>query len=348
MNSAQSTSSSEDCRPKTVVLHQQTGIGDLIWHLPYIKAIASQSYQGKVTLVAAPSTLAKQIFSAEECIDEIIDYYHLPRSVDRGTQHGSRLSRLSAIVRTLKSKHFERVVALSGRTSRGLISFLSGIPKRAGYGYRWSQRIFLNSPPYIKRLEGKFNPIYHEASAFCIAQGFCDAPILPRITIPEELHQKVAARLAHLPQPIYTLAIGSSEAFKQWGTENYTLLTQALAQRGFGVLLLGGKIDHEMATTIKNSIAFEHQKQVEVMTDTPLLESAAAIKYTNACIGNDTGVSQMASACDRLSFVIIGPRATIDHDPKQHYVVSDKLSSITVQQIINQLESLQAPGFNKV
>lgn len=345
MNLIQTVSPSEDQRPKTVVLHQQTGIGDLIWHLPYIKAIASQSYQGKVTLVAAPSTLAKQIFAPETCIHEIIDYYHLPRSVDRGSQHGSRLSRLRDIVHTLKSKEFERIVLLSGRTSRALIAYLSGIPKRVGYGYSWSQRIFLNSPPYIKRPQGSSNPIYHVATAFCIAQGFCDAPILPRVTIPEESSKRMAERLAHLPKPIYTLAIGSSEAFKQWGEGNYALLAQALADKGFGVLLLGGKMDHEMATSIKNSVTSSRQNQIEIMTDTPIMESAAAIQFTDACVGNDTGVSQLASACDRLCYVIIGPRATIDHDPKQHYVISDKLSNITVQQIFQQLERLPAPGF---
>lgn len=345
MASATTISLSEDKRPRTVVLHQQTGIGDLIWHIPYIKAIAAQSFQGKVSLVAAPSTLAKQILPPEDCIDEFIDYYHLPRSVDRGPEHGSRWNRLCKIVQVLKSKDFERIVMLSGRTSRGLIAFLSGIPKRAGYGYRKSQRIFLNTPPYIKRFEGKSNPVYHDATAFCIAQGFCDAPIIPRMTIPQALDAKVAARLAHLPKPIYTLAIGSSEAFKQWGAENYATLAQALAERGFGVLLLGGKVDHEMASLIKNNITPPYQPHVEVITDTPILESAAAVKYTGVCIGNDTGLAQIASACNCLCYVIMGPRPTLDHDPKQHYVVSEKLSDITVEQIFKQLEQLPAPGF---
>lgn len=341
----QQTSTLEDKRPKTVVLHQQTGIGDLIWHIPYIKAIAKQSHQGKISLVASPSTLAKHILPPENCIDEFIDYYHLPRSVDRDKEQGTRLSRLRDIVKTLKSKKFERIVLLSGRTSRALIAFLSGIPQRSGYGYSWSQRLFLNTPPYIQKPSGSSNPIYHVATSFCIAQGFCDAPILPRVTIPNEAKQKMSQRLAHLPKPIYTLAIGSSEPFKQWGTDNYAKLTQALVEKGFGVVLLGGKIDHEMATNIKSTVLDLHKKQVEIITDTAILESAAAIHYTDACIGNDTGVAQLASACDRLCYVIIGPRATIDHDPKQHYIISDKLSNITVQQIFKQLEQLPAPGF---
>lgn len=345
MNSQNTLIKNEDKRPKTVVLHQQTGIGDLIWHIPYIKAVAKHSHQDQVALVAAPTTLAKQILAPESCINEFIDYYHLPRSLDKDNKRNNRLGRMREIVNTLKSKNFDRIVLFSGRASRGILAAWAGIPQRAGYGYRWTQRLFLNSPPYIKRFEGKSNPVYHDATAFCIAQGFCDAPIIPKMTIPKELETKIHERLKHLPRPIYTLAIGSSEDFKQWGAPNYTELAKNLVSRGFGVLLLGGKMDDPMAKTIKNDILKKYQNQITIITDTPILESAAAVKYTDVCIGNDTGLCQIAAACDCLCYVIMGPRPTLDHDPIQHYVVSDKLLNITTEQVINQLRELPAPGF---
>ena len=345
MNLPHTPSSQTDKRPKTVVLHQQTGIGDLIWHIPYIRAVAKQSQGGQVALVASPTTLARQILSPETCVSEFIDYYHLPRSQDKNHKRSNRLARMREVVCQLKAGQYERIVLFSGRASRGLIAFWAGIPVRAGYGYRWTQRIFLNKPPYIERFAGKSNPVYHDATAFSIAQGFCDAPIIPKMTIPEALETKMAKRLAHLPKPLYTLAIGSSEQFKQWGTENYTHLAQALADRGFGVLLLGGKMDHAMATTIKNAIQQPQQNQIEIITDTPILESAAGVKYTDVCIGNDTGLCQIAAACDCPCYVIIGPRPTLDHDPIQHYVVSDQLLNITTEQVIAQLEQTSAPGF---
>ncbi|RUS65571.1 ADP-heptose--LPS heptosyltransferase 2 [Saezia sanguinis] len=345
MTSQQTAEHTSDQRPKTVVLHQQTGIGDLIWHIPYIRAVAKTSRNDQVALVAAPTTLARQIMAPETCVSEYIDYYHLPRTLDKNNSRKNRLGRMKNIVNTLKGHEFDRIVLFSGRASRGLIACWAGIPQRLGYGYRWTQRIFLNQPPYIERFAGKSNPVYHDATAFCIAHGFCDAPIIPKMTIPQELEAKMARRLAHLPRPLYTLAIGSSEDFKQWGVENYTRLAQALVARGFGVLLLGGKMDHEMATAIQQQIPAAHQHQVEIVTDTPILESSAAVKCTDACIGNDTGLCQIAAACDCLCYIIMGPRPTLDHDPIQHYVVSDRLFNITVDQVMGQLAQTPAPGF---
>lgn len=336
---------SPDKRPKTVVLHQQTGIGDLIWHIPYIRAVAAHSQNNQVALIAAPTTLAKQLLAPEPCVNEVIDYYHLPRTLDKDHKRKNRIARMRQIVDTLKQHQFDRIVLFSGRTSRGLLAFWSGIPQRLGYGYRFTQRIFLNTPPYIDRFLGKSNPIYHEASAFCIAHGFCNSPIVPKMTIPLELQTQLSERLKDLPRPLYTLAIGSSETYKQWGADNYAKLAQTLADRGFGVLILGGKMDHEMALSIQQKITSKRQPQVKMMTDVPILQSAAALKCSDVCIGNDTGLCQIAVACDCLCYVIMGPRPTLDHDPLQHYVLCDQLLNITTDQILAQLAQTPAPGF---
>lgn len=334
-----------DARPYTVVLHQQTGIGDLIWHIPYIRAVAAKSRGNQVALVASPSTLARQIMAPEICIDEFIDYYHLPRNVDRGTDTSTRFSRMHDIIETLRARHFDRIVLFSPRVSRGLIAYRARIPKRLGYGFNWTQRLFLNTPPYIRPYQGKSNPIYHNATAFCIAHGFCEAPILPKIIVPQELIDKMTMRLSALPRPLYALAVGSSEEFKQWGEDRFAELTRALAKRGFGVMLIGGKMDDPMAQRIRNQLAPELQTCVSIVTDTPILESAAAIKCADVFIGNDSGLGQIAAACDCPCYIIIGPRATIDHDPVQRYIVADKLSNIDVAQVFDLLSKTNAAGF---
>ena len=46
-------------------------------------------------------------------------------------------------------------------------------------------------------------------------------------------------RLAHLPRPLYALAIGTSETHKQWGVERFAQLATRLIEQGAGVILLG-------------------------------------------------------------------------------------------------------------
>lgn len=332
-------------RPKTVVLHQQTGIGDLVWHIPYLRAVAQHSANDQIALIAAPTTLAKQLLAPENYISHIIDYYHLPRTLDKKNAKENRLKRMRLFAEQLKREQFERIVLFSGRASRGLLAYWSGIPQRLGYGYRWTQRLFLNTPPYISKYQGNANAIYHEATRFCMAHGFCDQPLRPKIHIPAELIEKVQALINHLPRPLYVLAIGSSEIYKQWGQTNYTELAQKLAQRGFGVLLIGGKIDTQMAQAIKQDIPQPLQQNVAIFTHLPILESAALTRCANVCIGNDTGLCQIAAACDCPCYIILGPRQKLDHDPLQHFIQGKQLHLIHTDQIIDALAKNQSPGF---
>jgi len=81
---------SADSRPRTAVLLQHTGIGDLIWHIQYFKAVANQSQGGQVTVIAQPSTLAKAFLGHEPWVSRIIDHDHRPRRGDgrRGKHAG--------------------------------------------------------------------------------------------------------------------------------------------------------------------------------------------------------------------------------------------------------------------
>ena len=72
-----------DHRPRTVVLLQYTGIGDLVWHIQYFKAVAQHSHGGRVTVVAQPSTLARAFISHEPWVEAVIDHdARAPASAD--------------------------------------------------------------------------------------------------------------------------------------------------------------------------------------------------------------------------------------------------------------------------
>ena len=54
------------------VIHPHRGVGDLMWHLPYIRAIAKQAPTGQVALVTRPSTRADRLLAAEPSVAEVI------------------------------------------------------------------------------------------------------------------------------------------------------------------------------------------------------------------------------------------------------------------------------------
>ena len=325
-----------DNRPRTVVLLQYTGIGDLIWHIQYFKAVAEQSQGGQVTVVAQPSTLTRAFIGKEPWVEAVIDHDHRPRRGEKRKGRHAGLLGMWRMAQQLKQGHFDRIVLFSGRISRGLIAVMSGIPIRIGFGYKPLQRLCLTHGPYIDAYQGSSLAVYPEASAFMVVHGFCPQPIVPSMEPPSDLLLQMQQRLAHLPRPLHAFAIGTSETHKQWGVKRYAELAQRLIERGAGVVLVGGPAEVQLAKDIEALVPQALRHAFAIITDAPVLGSAAALRVADVCVGNDTGMINVAAAVGRPSYVLIGARGTLDQDPERmHNVRAASLSDISVDQVLN-------------
>lgn len=326
-----------DERPRTVVLQQFAGIGDLIWHIPYFREIARKSKNGKVSLIARPSTLARDILAYEEWVEQIIYYDNTTRSQDRRKKKHGGLGGMFRMARELREYKFDRIILFSPRVNRVLLAILAKIPHRLGYGFHWFQRLFLTEGPFIKPYKGPSLAVYRDVSSFAIALGLCTKPIVPKLRVPPEIENKVRQKLAALPPSFYTFAIGTSEPSKQWGAAKFSKLATRLLEKGHGVLLVGGPGEEKLALEIEKSIPSALRHNIGHFTQEHILDSAAAIKISLACIGNDTGAINMSAACDRPAFVLLGDRQPIDHDPLLHILAAPTLDIISVDDVMQRL-----------
>lgn len=328
-----------DTRPRTVVLLQFSGIGDLIWHIVYFKAIAAQSQGGRITVVAQPSTLVKAFLGQAPWVEHIIEHDHRPRRTEKRRGRHAGLTGMWRMAQELRAGKYDRIVLFSGRISRGLVAALSGIPDRRGYGYRWLQRIFLNKGPFIQAHPGPSVAAYPEASAFAVAHGFADQWLRPTLEIPENQMIAMRERLKDLPRPLYALAIGTSETHKQWGETNYARLTEALIQSGAGVVILGGPAERDIAQNILAQVDRTCHHHLAVITDASVYGSAAILKLADACVGNDTGMVNVAAAVDTRTYVLMGSRPALDHDRAHMTMVNaPSLSELPVTQVVAMLK----------
>lgn len=334
-----------ETRPKTVVLHQFPGIGDLVWHIPYFRAIAEQSREGKVTVIAQPSTRARELLGHEIWIEEIIDHDRRPRRTEQRKGRHAGIAGIFRMAAELRERRFDRIVIFSHHANRGLMALAAGIPERLGYGSNWLQRQFLSAGPYIRPYRGPSVSVYKDATAFMLAQGFCAAPIVPKVHLPGTAIEAMRRLLSRLPRPLYAFAIGSSEPFKQWGQQRYALLADALVERGCGVLLLAGPAEEELAQAIVAGVAPQRRHAVLPATRNTVTESAAMLTLVDACIGNDTGMTNLAAACDRPSYVLLGNRPLLDHDPLMRMIRGASLDEISVDLVLSRLKEDGAPGF---
>lgn len=310
--------SAADTRPRTAVQLQLNGMGDLVWHAQYFRCIAEQSEGGQVSVIAAPTTMARELIGHEPWVREVIEFDRRPRRSERRRGRHSGLAGLLRLGAELAPKRLERMVMFSDHPGRTVIvCWRAGIRVRLGYGATWFQRLLLSRAPRIEMYEGPAVAGYKDATAFAIAQGFCEAPIVPRISVRPDALARMQARLAPLPRPLHALGIGASEPYKQWGEDNFVELANRLAARGHGVLLLAGPGEAALAQAILARLDPALRERVAAMTDGTVSDSVAALSLASSCIGNDTGVANIAAAVGTPSFVVLGPRPPLEHDPEK-------------------------------
>ena len=334
-----------DTRPKTAVLHQFAGIGDLVWMIPYFRAAAEKSRDGKVAVIANPRTFARDLLSHEPWVSEVIDFDHPPKTARSRKGRHTGFWGMLRMARELRRRRFDRIYLFAGRPNRALIAFLAGIPERYGFGHHLLQRPFLNKKPYVKPYKGPAVNIYKNAVSFALLHGLVDHEIVPRISVPDALVEEMRKRFAELPRPLYALGIGGSQSFKQWGSANYRELAEKLTGMGFGVLLLGGPDEKVMAGDLRAGLPENLRSRVGILTDASVLGSAAALKMCDACIGNDTGSVQLSAACATPTYVLLGPRPLLDHDPDIKMLKAPTLEAITPEDVLTKLKADKAPGF---
>jgi len=321
--------STVDKRPRTAVLLQWVGMGDLVWHVPYFRRVAATSRDGQVSLIASPTVFASQLVGHEPWVREIIDFDRHPRRYEgrRGRHRGALgLWRMGV---ELREKQFDRIVLFTNYTNRSLVALGAKIPERLGYGTTWLQRRLLSHGPWIERYAGPAVGTYEDATSFALAHGWCDAPITPSLVVRPESLERMKSRLQGLPEAKHALCIGSSEPYKQWGTENFAALAEEIARAGRGVVLIAGPAEREMAQSILQRVDPALRARILSLTDGTVADTVAAMSLMKTCLGNDTGGVQIAAAVGTPTWVMLGPRPLLNHDPKMlHNLVARSLSDI--------------------
>src|SRR5690242_21268661 len=84
----------------TAVIQVKHGIGDVIWHLPFIRAIAAAAPERAVTFLTLPSTHAKELLAAEPGVGAVRYFEHQGSELERGVH----LARLVQLLRQLRPR----------------------------------------------------------------------------------------------------------------------------------------------------------------------------------------------------------------------------------------------------
>jgi heptosyltransferase-2 len=291
------------------VIQVKPGIGDVIWHLPFIRAIAAQSPGGMVTFLVPPSSGAKELLAAEPSVAETIYFEHGGSEFRRGVN----LIKLSGLLR----RRSFRTLWIFDRTVRpALAAKLAGTPERIGLGLGPQQALITNRG--IDRSHFHEQPI-DWLRALMAAMKVPLPSTEPDLQLPAPTQAAVGERFKAYPRPWIVLGIGASHPDKDWPDSHWAELLAGLHTAGT-VFLIGGSQNLARSQAL---IGGKTGAPAINACDLSLGEAAALLRHADLFVGTDSGPMNLAVAGGTDAFALFGSTPVLTYSKFIHAIVPD-------------------------
>jgi heptosyltransferase II len=321
-----------------LIIQPLPGIGDIIWHLPHIKAIASNNNSGQVTLLTKKRSLARELLAGTSYVKEVI-YLSDSENLYSRLLGGWRLGKF------LKPFKFDHIWILHGSARYGIAAARAQIKHRFGYGIGW-QDAFLTSPYTMTHNDNSLGTI--EKATRCLQLNGVPFPTEKTyLELTKKALDSAKNQIKQKDKTLVGLAIGSSEPTKQWGWENFASLVGSIHKKYQPeIVLIGGPEDKDIANSLIAKLG--HPKWIKTAIGLPILEAAAITSLCNICIGNDTGVLNIAAATGTISIGLFGSSPPQNKDPLIQPIMLSHITSysqkniqeLTIDKIIDSMSSI--------
>jgi heptosyltransferase II len=313
------------------VIQPKPGIGDVIWHLPFIRAIAAVSPGKKVTFLAPPTSGARELLAAEPSVAETLYFEHSGSELQRAIN----LIRLVALLRRCR---FHKLWILDRTMRPAVAAFLAGIPERIGLGLT-AQRWFITNP-------GIAQSHFHDFPIDWLVTLLADmqvplASTEPNLRVSDDMLAVIGTKFAAYPRPWIVLGVASSHPDKEWPDAHWReFLPRLRALTGGTILLIGGAAQSARARDLIMSAAGAN---IVNACDLKLMESAALLHETDVFVGNDSGPLNLAAATGTDAFGLFGTTRVLKYSKFIHPIVPDRgpapdgLQRISPAQVLEQV-----------
>jgi heptosyltransferase II len=211
------------------VIQVKPGIGDVIWHLPFVRAIAAAAPDGQVASFAPPTSAAKDLLAAEPSVASTVYFQHAGSELQRGVD----LIRLVALLH----RHRPQSIWILDRTIRpALAAALAGIPERIGLGLG-PQSAFITN-------DGVGQDHFHDhpidwLRALMAAMKVPLVSTEPDLQLPTPMLRLVGEKFVQFARPWIPVGIGASHPDKDWPDATWCEFLRGLRTPGT-VFLVGG------------------------------------------------------------------------------------------------------------
>ena len=313
---------------KICIVYTHHKLGDLIWQLPYIKAISSH-HKTKVDLVLRKKTQAKNILSDMSHINKI--YYNEFR---KGFNYWVDVFKLFKI---FSYEKYDYIYILDKVNKPAIAAKLAGIKNIVGPGIG-NQKKWLTVNNFLSQSDWKMN--YSDQSKKLLKINSINIEnFFPKIEINIERLKKNNSDILVEGKKI-AFGVDSFEDFKMWYEENFIELANLLHEKklfDFIYLICGPDKSHISKNIIKNS-----KKNYFIDCSNKDLEGIIlAIKNSNFYVGNNSGPLNLSAALNVRTFGLIA------NDPVSE-LTNSKIDPITPIDYVDNIWNRNREGMKKL
>ena len=291
---------------RTAVIQAKRGIGDVIWHLPFVRAIASVSAGGQVTFMTPPTSHAKDLLAAEPSVFETIYFEHAGSEFKRGVN-------LIRLARMLRQKRLRTVWILDRTLRPAIAATLAGVPERIGVGLG-RQSLFITNPG-IDQSHFHDHPI--DWLRALMAEMNVPLPSTePALKVPSEIVTAIGERFNCCRRPWIVLGIGALHAEREWPHQYWVGFLAELRPHCRGTFFFIGGADY----TVRAQSVIAQSKLSEAINacDLSLVEAIALLHHADLFVGTDSGPMNLAAAVGTPSFAMFGVNPVLSYSKFIH------------------------------
>lgn len=302
-------------RRRLLVVQPLVGIGDMVWHKPWVDHLATRF---DVILAAKPTAKSKTVFHGTR---GITDWLEIDRSLRgrRGRHDGiAGLFRLAGDFRKARA---DAVLVIHHSATYTLAARLAGIPDRWGYGIGGSRR-WLNRGSFLGRDARNERP-YKKLGRFALANGFGIDDPQWRMTTPDNAWQAVRAWCddqgitadpSHHPdgRNMVIFGVGAMDDERQWPPSQFAALAARLHKTfpDIKILLMGAPSEMPIIEAV---MADPNAPAGLIANTAPLDQAVALLTAARAYVGNDTSLLNIAASCGRPAIGIFAQSEPLDY-----------------------------------
>ncbi|OGP79291.1 MAG: hypothetical protein A2V86_08660 [Deltaproteobacteria bacterium RBG_16_49_23] len=304
---------------KKILILRLSAVGDIIRTLPAVKAIKAKFPSASITwIVEEPS---KPLIESQPEIDEVILFPRKRWSEGLKSVKGwwKTAREAQKFIFSLRGKRFDLVLDFHGILKTGLLSFLSGSPRRIGFDRRSTKEgNFLFSNVKVKLPRGRISRFERNFNLLK-GMGLEVQPDNYPLHITAEEREYVKSFFNQLSPAVRSPSIaihpGTSPKtpYKRWFPDQYAQLADRLVQEiNATVLFTWGPGELEWVKGIQKRM---RETSILAPHTFSLTQLGEVYRHCDLYIGGDTGPMHIASLMGIPVVVIYGPTDPVVNEP---------------------------------